>query len=65
MQCKQSVAIDLPQKALIFENKAGQVWLAYNKPEYLANRHDLQGCEKVLGKIKGALANFATAATKP
>ena len=65
MNCSQSVAIDLPQKALIYEDDKGQVWFAYNNPEFLANRHGLQGCEKVVDKIKGALGNFAKAATKP
>lgn len=64
MNCAQSVAIDLPQKALIWEDESGQVWLAYNDPAYLANRHKIEGCDKVLEKVTGALANFAAAATK-
>jgi len=63
MQCNPNVAIDLPQKALIWEDDSGQVWLAYNDPNYLALRHDLRGCEEVLAKVSAALANFATAAT--
>jgi uncharacterized protein (DUF302 family) len=59
MQCSQSVAIDLPQKALAWENKAGQVWLSYNDPDYIAERHNISGCEKVINKIKNALSNFA------
>jgi uncharacterized protein (DUF302 family) len=64
MNCAQSVAIDLPQKALIWEDESGQVWLAYNDPAYLASRHKIEGCDKVLEKVTGALANFAAAATK-
>lgn len=64
MNCGQTVAIDLPQKALIFEDEQGQVWFTYNDPEYLANRHGLKGCEKVVSKIKGALGKFAAAATQ-
>jgi len=63
MQCVQSVAIDLPQKALIWEDEAGDVWLSYNKPQYLANRHGITGCDEVIKKIETALANFAKAAT--
>lgn len=63
MQCQQSVAIDLPQKALIWEDDAGEVHLAYNDPQYLAERHGIEGCDKVLGNIAGALENFARAAT--
>ena len=65
MQCSQSVAIDLPQKALIWENEAGQVWLSYNNPEYLAKRHDIKGCVEVIKQIKNALSNFAKTATMP
>ena len=65
MQCSQSVAIDLPQKALVWEDEAGQVWLSYNDPEYLAKRHKIKGCGEVLNKVAKALNNFAMAATNP
>jgi len=65
MQCSRSVAIDLPQKALVWEDAQGQVWLTYNDPAYLATRHAITGCEAVLEKVGGALQNFAAAATKP
>ncbi|PXX92708.1 hypothetical protein DIT71_05895 [Marinobacter vulgaris] len=64
MQCAQSVAIDLPQKALIWEDSEGQVWLGYNDPEYLRQRHDIEGCDEAIGKVEGALAGFAKAATE-
>lgn len=65
MQCDQSAAIDLPQKALIWEDEAGQVWLSYNDPKYLAKRHGIKGCVDVIKKIETALGNFANAATMP
>lgn len=65
MQCGQSMAIDLPQKALIWQDQAGQVWLTYNDPSYLANRHNLSGCDEVIKTIEKALGNFAHAATMP
>ena len=64
MQCSQSAAIDLPQKALVSEDQDGQVWLTYNDPTYLANRHDINGCDEVIKKIEKALRNFSHAATK-
>ncbi len=64
MQCKQSVAIDLPQKMLINEESNGDVLLSYNAPRYLAQRHKIEGCEKALEKVSNALNNFAKAATK-
>lgn len=55
MQCAPSLAIDLPQKVLIWQDEAG-VKLAYNDPQYLAQRHQLEGCgTEVLNKITGAL----------
>lgn len=63
MQCAQSVAIDLPQKALIWEDEEGHVWLGYNDPTYLKVRHRIKDCDKVLKKVDNALRNFAEAAT--
>ena len=63
MQCSQSVAIDLPQKALIWQDDKGLVWLTYNDPEYLSVRHGLKGCSEVIKKVQKALNNFARAAT--
>jgi uncharacterized protein (DUF302 family) len=65
MQCGQSVALDLPQKALIWQDEAGQVWLSYNDPKYLANRHIIEECGEVIKKIEKALGNFARMATMP
>jgi len=63
MLCSHSVAIDLPQKALIWQDEAGQVWFSYNDPQYLALRHNIQGCDEVLKKVAGALGNFAKKAS--
>ena len=65
MQCKQTVAIDLPQKALAWEDENAQVWLSYNDPQYIAERHEVEGCGEVIDKLSKALGNFATAATAP
>lgn len=64
MLCSQTTALDLPQKALIWEDEKGQTWLSYNDPEYLKARHNIEGCDAVIGKVKGALAKFAGAATQ-
>jgi uncharacterized protein (DUF302 family) len=41
MLAAPSIAIDLPIKILIWEDGDGKVWLSYNSPEYLAERHNL------------------------
>ena len=63
MLCSHSIAIDLPQKALIWQDEAEQVWFSYNDPQFLALRHNTQGCDAVLKKVAMALGNFAKAAT--
>lgn len=63
MQCQQTAAIDLPQKALVWEDDSGDVWLAYNDPKYISERHELDECADVSTKISQVLANFANAAT--
>ncbi|MEO0444380.1 MAG: DUF302 domain-containing protein [Pseudomonadota bacterium] len=64
MQCAQTVALDLPQKMLVWEDSEGIVWLGYNSPNYLAERHRISGCDQVLNKVSTALGNFAKAATQ-
>ena len=41
MQSNQTVGIDLPLKALVWQDAAGKTWLSYNDPSWLAKRHDL------------------------
>jgi uncharacterized protein (DUF302 family) len=41
MLAAPTIAIDLPLKILIWEDDQGRVWVSYNTPEYLAERHDL------------------------
>lgn len=43
MMARPTVAIDLPMKALAWEDKDGKVWLTYNAPELLQERHGLPG----------------------
>ncbi|VAW11700.1 hypothetical protein MNBD_BACTEROID05-290 [hydrothermal vent metagenome] len=62
MLCQQKAAIDFPQKALAWEDREGKVWLSYNDPQYLVERHQIKGCEEFIKKIKGALSKFANAA---
>lgn len=65
MQCNQEAAIDLPQKALIWEDEAGQVWIGYNDPNYLLERHGLVECADVIVNIETALSNLISAAASP
>jgi len=39
MLATPSAALDLPLKALVWEDSSGSVWISYNTPEYLQQRH--------------------------
>jgi uncharacterized protein (DUF302 family) len=41
MVTSPTLAIDLPLKALAWEDADGKVWLSYNSPEYLKQRHNI------------------------
>jgi uncharacterized protein (DUF302 family) len=41
MQATQTIGIDLPLKALVWQDSDGKTWLAYNDPVWLAKRHGL------------------------
>jgi uncharacterized protein (DUF302 family) len=41
MLAAPSIAIDLPLKILVWEDAGGKVWVSYNAPEYLRDRHDV------------------------
>jgi uncharacterized protein (DUF302 family) len=62
MQCQQSVAIDLPQKAIIWEDDKSKIWISYNGPRYLGERHNIIGCDEVITKVEKALAGITKAA---
>jgi len=65
IQRSRSMGIDLPLKALIWEDNTGQVWFTYNAPDYLARRHGITEMAEAIQKMEQALSNFAQAATLP
>ena len=40
MLAAPSIALDLPLKLLVWEDISGKVWVSYNSPAYLQQRHD-------------------------
>ena len=64
MECGQTVGIDLPLKALVWQDAAGQVWLGYNDPAFLAQRHGVAQCPAV-ESLKNALAAIAHESVAP
>jgi uncharacterized protein (DUF302 family) len=68
MQALQTTGIDLPLKALVYEDAGGKVWLAYNAPAWIAQRHahsagDAAPVSEVTARLAAALAALAKAAT--
>jgi uncharacterized protein (DUF302 family) len=65
MQANQAIGIDLPLKALVFEDAAGKVWLSYNDPRRLAQRHGLGAADiQTVDAMAAALNAVVTKATK-
>lgn len=61
----QTAGIDLPMKALAWEDVDGKTWLTYNDPAYLAGRHGIDDREEVIAKMSGALDRLTDAAVAP
>src|SRR5258705_1699994 len=64
MQAAQTIGIDLPLKALVWQDGKGKTWLAYNDPKWLANRYGADaGADQILGAMTAALAAVVEKAT--
>jgi uncharacterized protein (DUF302 family) len=63
MHCEQTIAIDLPLRVLVWEDSTRAVFVGYEPPARLAERHSVQGCREVIDRITTALGNLAAAAT--
>ena len=66
MQAVQTAGIDLPLKALVWQDEQGATFLSYNDPAYLAGRHGIgEPAKAVVTALTGALHAIATKATAP
>jgi uncharacterized protein (DUF302 family) len=64
MQSVQTIGLDLPLKALVWQDGSGHTWLSYNDPAWLAKRHGLGGeTATTISLMTGALDAVAKAAT--
>jgi len=65
MQSMQTIGIDLPLKALVWQDASGSTWLSYNAPSWLAKRHGLgREVETTVGAMAAALDAMARTATE-
>jgi uncharacterized protein (DUF302 family) len=66
MQSIQTIGIDLPLKALVWQDESGSTWLSYNDPSWLGKRHGLgDEVDQTTNAMATALAAIAKAATGP
>ena len=65
MQSVQTIGIDLPLKALVWEDAGGTTWLSYNEPGWIAQRHSVANAEPVVSKMAAALSAISRRATDP
>ncbi len=64
MQSNRAIGLDLPMKALAWQDADGKVFLTYTAPSALKDRHKIGSRDKVFGTMTKALDAFTTAATK-
>jgi len=65
MQSSQAIGIDLPIKALVWQDASGDTWLSYNDPTWLAERHGLgHETEATVSGMAALLKTLATNATQ-
>ncbi|MGA9264905.1 MAG: DUF302 domain-containing protein [Rhodomicrobium sp.] len=63
MQANQTVGLDLPLRALVWEDGKGQTWISYNDPVWLAQRHALPSqAEKVAETLRQGLESIVKSA---
>ncbi|HEY4860330.1 MAG TPA: DUF302 domain-containing protein [Xanthobacteraceae bacterium] len=62
MQSVQTIGIDLPLKALVWQDASGNTWLSYNDPGWLAKRHG-HPVDAAVSAMAGALDAVARAST--
>jgi uncharacterized protein (DUF302 family) len=63
MQADQAVGLDLPLKALIWEDAGGHAFVTYNDPRWIARRHGLTGAAaEMAGKLAAGLEGMVSAA---
>jgi uncharacterized protein (DUF302 family) len=62
MQAAPTAALDLPLKALVWQDAQGQVWISINTPQYLQTRHAIP--DNLLPNIAGITAIVAEAVTR-
>ena len=65
MQLGQTAGIDLPLKALVWQDAESKTWIAYNDPTWLAKRHGVEAAAAVAAMTNGLVAISQEAGVAP
>jgi uncharacterized protein (DUF302 family) len=65
MEASQTAGIDLPLKALVWQDTAGKTWLSYNEPSWIVQRHGLGIRAEIVDKMAAALSAISRKAADP
>ena len=65
MQASQSIGIDLPLKALVWQDAAGKTWLSNNEPNWIVQRHGFAVRAEIIDKMAAALSAMSKKAAAP
>jgi uncharacterized protein (DUF302 family) len=63
MQSAQTIGIDLPLKALVWQDSAGKTWLSYNEPNWISQRHGVMNAQPAVNRMIALLRLVSTKAT--
>jgi uncharacterized protein (DUF302 family) len=63
MQASQTVGIDLPLKALVWQDAMGKTWVSYNEPGWMVQRHGLDVTTGIVDKLSSGLSSIVTKTT--
>jgi uncharacterized protein (DUF302 family) len=65
MQARQTIGIDLPLKALVWQDASGKTWLSYNDPPWVVSRHAGDAnLDRIASEMALGLAALVKAATQ-
>jgi len=65
MQSVQTIGIDLPLKALVWQDAADKTWISYNEPRWIVQRHGIADAEAIVTKMADQLSAISNAAAGP
>jgi|SRR5262245_23499810 len=65
MQSMQTVGIDLPLKAVVWEDASAKTWISYNEPAWIAQRHGVLDAKDVVSKMTAVLSSLSRKAANP